>query len=777
MTEKRITKELYDTLEYLQENNQINDANLIDFIVQSEIDHKNTEAIQTLIRATKTYKADKRYTRDLTSALTTLRKLKREQQTITEYLKEKNFIDDTTATTIKKCHKYSGDDFNGYIGALVDAVNKHKQSPSEETAHEVTEALMFFEELSNDREALMRYGFIEDNNDDEFIEEEEEAEKVLDEGSQSDQEHDNSLILYPIDTDIDFLSDHFAANGNALLAIRKYYDSTDTDPLTLEAKRRIDQLREDIRRYEEGDTSVKTSINEAIQHFKTLYSFKHNKSFPSTKQTMQDEFNEESILFDQEDVGKTFDQFDVDDEVKQYELGAIDPKKFKHDYTYNDENHIDFMAKSQIGKDYDDFLKDKNQNKKSFKRADRTYDKVKKEIDGLHVPNLTQTRDLAKYRQALLDTVINGNLRIKFVAKAATRDLAKEYVESHLDENGIPMYRLLPTNSTDPLGNKITDLNGDGVDDIVLVDRRGSPVIVNGYKLVAASPYKKVWASIHKTREARKQNPFNLWLYSMYNKNIMNVDWDKGEWKMEPKEEMSTLISAYKEVGLPKPRIGKRLSPTSYWASVFSPMWKIFWTHFPKLEPLKALVKYVNAANILFIIYFDIPAKKDIEQNRFNGKQLDYEEWVTVRKLNKPSKETKTYYQIVGGLMNDFIQNDLATAVEVQTGQINQEDIKQWSQNLKRMFDKLVTIVFNYHLGYDVVKQEDALNNWAEAILRKKVDTKALSKQIDERLLNAIDKLYGGCGYAEYKKKKDTEKEEKKANAKNIYKQKYKLTS
>ena len=74
MTEKRITKELYDTLEYLQENNQINDANLIDFIVQSEIDHKNTEAIQALIRATKTYKADKRYTRDLTKALTTLRR-------------------------------------------------------------------------------------------------------------------------------------------------------------------------------------------------------------------------------------------------------------------------------------------------------------------------------------------------------------------------------------------------------------------------------------------------------------------------------------------------------------------------------------------------------------------------------------------------------------------------------------------------------------------------------------------------------------------------------
>ena len=167
----------------------------------------------------------------------------------------------------------------------------------------------------------------------------------------------------------------------------------------------------------------------------------------------------------------------------------------------------------------------------------------------------------------------------------------------------------------------------------------------------------------------------------------------------------------------------------------------------------------------------------NLEQNRFSGKQLDYEEWVTVRKLNKPSEGVKTYYQIVGGLMNDFIQNDLATAVEVQTGQINQEDIKQWSQNLKRMFDKLVTIVFNYHLGYDVVKEEDTLNNWAEAILRKKVDTKALSKQIDERLSVIIDKLYGGCGYAEYKKEKDAAKEEKKANAKNIYKQKYKLTS
>ena len=146
------------------------------------------------------------------------------------------------------------------------------------------------------------------------------------------------------------------------------------------------------------------------------------------------------------------------------------------------------------------------------------------------------------------------------IISAATRDLAEAYAENHLDDNGLPSYRVLPTNAKDPLGQEITDLNGDKVDDIVLVDRKGTPIIVNGYKLVQASPYKKVWATKFNTRKARQQTPFNDWLYEQFNKNINNVDWETGRWKTEPTREMAKLVSTYQGVGLPKPRIGANAS-------------------------------------------------------------------------------------------------------------------------------------------------------------------------------------------------------------------------
>ena len=114
---------------------------------------------------------------------------------------------------------------------------------------------------------------------------------------------------------------------------------------------------------------------------------------------------------------------------------------------------------------------------------------IKEKLKRFKNLNISGTHDTTFYKRNFLDIIINGNFRVKYIAAAAKRDTAERYSRTHLDEDGKPKYRLLPKNAIDPNNKAITDLNGDKVDDIVLVDKKGVPVIVNGYKLVYASPY------------------------------------------------------------------------------------------------------------------------------------------------------------------------------------------------------------------------------------------------------------------------------------------------
>ena len=94
-------------------------------------------------------------------------------------------------------------------------------------------------------------------------------------------------------------------------------------------------------------------------------------------------------------------------------------------------------------------------------RKDKDYNLVHNTINKLKKTNLSKVHDASKYKQDFLDLIINGNYRVKYIPAAARRDTVREYCKNHLDADGIPLYRLLATNATDPLGNSITDLNGD----------------------------------------------------------------------------------------------------------------------------------------------------------------------------------------------------------------------------------------------------------------------------------------------------------------------------
>ena len=187
--------------------------------------------------------------------------------------------------------------------------------------------------------------------------------------------------------------------------------------------------------------------------------------------------------------------------------------------------------KTTYNSDDDDPKDYKPISRNTSKRVDKTMKTVKKHLkDDYEFDN--RTVNTSEFRDSLWNILINGNYRVKFSPKCATRTGAKEYCKRKFDGNGYPLYRLIPPNDTDDFNNQICDLNDDKVDDVVIVDKSGRPVIINGYKLVKASPYKKIWQE-ERARKGGKILPFNYCLQKKfdlahtwdYSKEV----WEKGE--------------------------------------------------------------------------------------------------------------------------------------------------------------------------------------------------------------------------------------------------------
>ena len=371
----------------------------------------------------------------------------------------------------------------------------------------------------------------------------------------------------------------------------------------------IDSINNQLRFVENADLTSKTEAN--------------NKVFPQNK--MEDEPN--MTYFD---VGESFYK-PKDERIKppMEELGIG-----KYDEEFEE------PADETIFKgDMKQFAMPKRKSVPSKGRQNREFKNILENLEkynNLTLPKAANSSiNMNKFMQLFMHLIINGNYRIKYISQAATRLGALAYESSHLDENGIPKYRLLPTNSKDPLDNDITDLNGDQVDDVILVDKNGIPSIINGYKLVFASPYKKVWLYSHSTKEERLREPFNVWMNNQFNKSMdpLKIDWEEGKYKLKPTEDMKKLTTAYVNLGLGKPKVSKRLSINGYWSSLFSHLWKVLWNDtYYNLPLIKSLFKYLEIANAAFAIIFDIPAKQQYEENKADGKKISYEQWLVIKK-------------------------------------------------------------------------------------------------------------------------------------------------
>lgn len=224
--------------------------------------------------------------------------------------------------------------------------------------------------------------------------------------------------------------------------------------------------------------------------------------------------------------------------------------------------------------------------------------------------NLRLQQDASGYNKAFVDMIINGNFRIKYISALANRETAEQYCQKKLNPDGQPIYRVLPPNAKDAYGNLITDLNGDFIDEIVIVNRSGVPVIVNGYQLVKADPYKKIWKAKFHSKTLRKNNPFNKWLAEEFGKTTANIDWENAKYNITDESrtnEMKYAMKLYGDQGLPKPKISKSFNPKGVFARKFGEVWRNFWNQesLKTNKVIKKFVPYINFSSLMYFLFVD----------------------------------------------------------------------------------------------------------------------------------------------------------------------------
>ena len=200
---------------------------------------------------------------------------------------------------------------------------------------------------------------------------------------------------------------------------------------------------------------------------------------------------------------------------------------------------------------------------------------------------------------SLVNLVLNHKMELKKMPSLMTEEGAAKYANNTRDASGKPLYRL-----------KTNDINGDGENDIILYNRAGKPVIVNGYK-AKPSDFGAINAfrQLYPNEVLRKQvGGMDGWVKSKYGFKSGEYAWDDHTVANESVPEFEMLSDrGYRKI--PKPQTKKSFN--TIFASVIKNAVKDFWNAFAATNnyspEISKLVSPLTLYRILFMLTQEAP--------------------------------------------------------------------------------------------------------------------------------------------------------------------------
>ena len=169
---------------------------------------------------------------------------------------------------------------------------------------------------------------------------------------------------------------------------------------------------------------------------------------------------------------------------------------------------------------------------------------------------------------SLVNLILNHKMELKKMPSLMTAKGALEYAQKTVDSNGKKLYRF-----------RQDDLNGDGEPDIILYNKAGKPVIINGYK-AKPSDFGLInqYRQLHPTESQRKQTGgLKGWVKEKYGFKEGEHAWDENTIENEDVEEFDLLAQrGYRKV--PKPRTKKSFNAifSGVVKDAVKAWWKVF---------------------------------------------------------------------------------------------------------------------------------------------------------------------------------------------------------
>ena len=543
-------------------------------------------------------------------------------------------------------------------------------------------------------------------------------------------------------------TDELNTISNIVKSILKY----DIDALCTKYKQTLNEINIDPFEEEEEETDAKSLLlhpnnTPDLTPIKTPLSVKNtytmNNFFPDNKEMIN--------TLPKTPTKANLEQYQGDNE-------EVEPVDYSNVFKLN-------AKPADLKEDpFNGILQNKKKPVMNGRRTDKNMATVKENLSNEYYDmnnKIVQHENISLYKNYLWDILINGNYRVKFIPKCSVRTSAIEYCKRKFDNDGFPLYRVLPPNGKkDPFGNEICDLNGDQVDDVVIVDKQGKIAIVNGYKLVKASPYKKIWKQEFASEKTDK--PFNIWLQEQFEVtrdwNYNEQQWNAGKFAFDidkvKNDKAKSAYTTYMNKGLGKPKLSTRITARGLWSSIFSKIWQLtLYSMFTDengkyLKHLKVIFNYMKVCNAVFIEKYEIPLM--VASHCEN----DWLSWIMQKKNNPKAINAKLGLQI----QQDY--NESLKQIIPINGTIKEDADLSKANLLNELIGITIKVImFAANIKQETLEQVKALASKIQNGAISKSELNSYKNTFKNNVDLYIDSIVGGNGvYLKYKEHIENEK-------------------